>query len=410
VWVRRLSVTDFRSYESAQIELQPGRVVLLGANGQGKTNLVEAIGYAASLDSHRVTSDAALVRAQSQRAVIRLVVAVRGRDVSVELELNPGRANRGRVNGAPVTRMREVLGILRCITFAPEDLRLVKGDPADRRRFLDGLMVQAAPRYVAVRADFDRVLKQRNALLRSAAGRRSADVGATLQVWNERYLPIAAELTWGRMNAVRQLGEPVDAAYDRISPTPDRAVLTYEAASGAVSAAESLSEVHEHLAGALEQAESDEIRRGVTLVGPQRDDLGISLNGEPAKVFASHGESWSLALALRLASFTVLSQITDDPPVLILDDVFAELDELRRARLVEAVTGAEQVIVTAAVESDVPGGYDGQRWTVTKDAVSFVSPIPPDEDAADDPSVGRNPAGRGAPAPPRTEASVRAGR
>jgi len=381
VWVRQVQVSDFRSYETGQLTLQPGRVVLLGANGQGKTNLVEAIGYGASLDSHRATTDAALVRVSAAQAVIRLVVSSNDRDVTIELEINPGRANRARINGNPVQRMREVLGNLRCITFAPEDLRLVKGDPGDRRRFIDGLMVQAAPRYVAVRADFDRVLKQRNALLRSAAGRRSPDVITTLQVWNERYLPVAAELTWGRMNAVRLLREPTTRAYEQISPTADDAGLSYESASVQVATAETMSDVQLQLASALAAAESDEIRRGVTLVGPQRDDLAISLNGQLAKLFASHGESWSLALSLRLASFAVLSQVTDDQPVLILDDVFAELDEYRRAQLAAAVVDAQQVIVTAAVAADVPEGFGQQLWSVRKqgaisDIESFAEVTP----------------------------------
>lgn len=377
MWVRSLEVVDFRSYEKAELQFDQGAVVLIGPNGRGKTNLVEAIGYAAGLDSHRASADATLVRIGAERAVVRLTAVVAERDVRIELEINPGRSNRVRLNGSPLPRVRDVLGIFRCVTFAPEDLRLVKGEPQDRRRFLDGVMVQAAPRYAGIRSDFDKALRQRNALLRSAGSLSSADFDASLSVWDERFLPLAADLTWGRLNAVRQLQEPVTAAYAAISPTRDDGVIAYEAGVSGVSGADSREQVRTLLADALVARRREELRRGVTLIGPHRDDVAVTLNAMPAKTHASHGESWSLALALRLASFRVLHRIGDEPPVLIMDDVFAELDELRRSRLVAAVDDADQLFVTAAVESDVPGELHGQRWQVDKDGASHVEPLPP---------------------------------
>jgi DNA replication and repair protein RecF len=374
MWVRSLAVEDFRSYEKADVEWEPGAVVLCGPNGRGKTNLVEAVGYAAGLTSHRVSTDAALVRVGQERAVVRLGVVVAGRDITIDLQINPGRANQVRVNGAPLPRSRDVLGIFRCVTFAPEDLRLAKGEPVDRRRFLDELIVQAAPRYAAVRADFDKALKQRNALLRAGPGMAKADFAASLQVWNDRYLPAAAELTWGRINAVRRLSEPMAAAYRAISPVPDTCVVEYVSATPRLAEATSVAELSELLAAAMAERQAEEIRRGSTAVGPHRDDLAIRLNDMPARTHASHGESWSLALGLRLAAFAVLSDIGEEPPVLILDDVFAELDQQRRSRLVAAIASAEQVLVTAAVETDVPAELVGQHWNVDQDGTSQVQP------------------------------------
>lgn len=368
MWVKRLHLVDFRSYDEIDLALDPGAVVLLGPNGQGKTNIVEAIAYCAALDSHRVHGDAALVRSGAERAVIRMTVVVGDRETTVELQLNPGKSNRVQINGQPVTRNRDVVGTVRCSLFAPEHLRLVKGDPADRRRFLDTVMVQVAPRYIAVRADFERVLKQRNAALRSLASAPGSEAEAVLTAWDDRYVPIAAELTWGRINAVRQLADVVADSYRRISPAADQVEVEYES-----SVAESRRwDSKEVLAADLQQElavrHRDEVRRGVTLVGPHRDDMALSLNGHAARGYASHGEAWSLALALQLASFHVLHRIADDPPVLVLDDVFAELDEKRRDRLLDAVADAEQVLVTAAVPADVPARLNAQIITVSKDS------------------------------------------
>lgn len=368
MWVKRLHLVDFRSYDEIDLALDPGAVVLLGPNGQGKTNIVEAIAYCAALDSHRVHGDAALVRSGAERAVIRMTVVVGDRETTVELQLNPGKSNRVQINGQPVTRNRDVVGTVRCSLFAPEHLRLVKGDPADRRRFLDTVMVQVAPRYIAVRADFERVLKQRNAALRSLASAPGSEAEAVLTAWDDRYVPIAAELTWGRINAVRQLADVVADSYRRISPAADQVEVEYESSVAESRRWDSKDVVAADLQQELAVRHRDEVRRGVTLAGPHRDDMALSLNGHAARGYASHGEAWSLALALQLASFHVLHRIADDPPVLVLDDVFAELDEKRRDRLLDAVADAEQVLVTAAVPADVPARLNAQIITVSKDS------------------------------------------
>lgn len=368
MWVKRLHLVDFRSYDEIDLALDPGAVVLLGPNGQGKTNIVEAIAYCAALDSHRVHGDAALVRSGAERAVIRMTVVVGDRETTVELQLNPGKSNRVQINGQPVTRNRDVVGTVRCSLFAPEHLRLVKGDPADRRRFLDTVMVQVAPRYIAVRADFERVLKQRNAALRSLASAPGSEAEAVLTAWDDRYVPIAAELTWGRINAVRQLADVVADSYRRISPAADQVEVEYESSVAEFRRWDSKDVLAADLQQELAVRHRDEVRRGVTLVGPHRDDMALSLNGHAARGYASHGEAWSLALALQLASFHVLHRIADDPPVLVLDDVFAELDEKRRDRLLDAVADAEQVLVTAAVPADVPARLNAQIITVSKDS------------------------------------------
>ncbi len=368
MWVKRLHLVDFRSYDEIDLALDPGAVVLLGPNGQGKTNIVEAIAYCAALDSHRVHGDAALVRSGAERAVIRMTVVVGDRETTVELQLNPGKSNRVQINGQPVTRNRDVVGTVRCSLFAPEHLRLVKGDPADRRRFLDSVMVQVAPRYIAVRADFERVLKQRNAALRSLASAPGSEAEAVLTAWDDRYVPIAAELTWGRINAVRQLADVVADSYRRISPAADQVEVEYESSVAEARRWDSKDVVAADLQQELAVRHRDEVRRGVTLAGPHRDDMALSLNGHAARGYASHGEAWSLALALQLASFHVLHRIADDPPVLVLDDVFAELDEKRRDRLLDAVADAEQVLVTAAVPADVPARLNAQIITVSKDS------------------------------------------
>ena len=372
MWVRELALADFRSYESVDVEFSPGEVVLSGLNGRGKTNLVEAVGYAAGLESHRVSSDSALIRRDCERAVIRLTAVIAGRETTIELQINAGRANKVQVNGSPLPRTRDVLGVFRCVTFAPEDLRLVKGEPSERRRFLDGVMAQVAPRYAGVRSDFEKALKQRNALLRSAAGMSASDFAASVQVWDERYVPLAAELTWGRLNAVRRLTEPVALAYQSISPAADTCRINYVSAIPSLVAATSIEEIHGLIIESLIERRSEEMRRGATSVGPHRDDLDLQLNEMPARTHASHGESWSLALSLRLAAFETLTEIGGEPPILILDDVFAELDETRRGRLLAAISPAEQVFITAAVTADVPTGIVGQRWQVDAGDTSHV--------------------------------------
>ena len=401
--VSHLELVDFRSYPRAELDLGPGATVLLGPNGQGKTNVVEAVGFLSTLASHRVATDAPLVRSGAERAVVRAVVERAGRRVQVELEIVPGRANRARVNSSPVRRPAEVLGILRTVLFAPEDLDLVKGDPGGRRAFLDSFLVACAPRWSAVRSDYDRIVRQRTALLRSAGGRGRVgpaldDVGS-LDSWDDHLVRVGAQLVAGRVWAVALLGPRLRAAYaalvDGRAPAdaggdaedghradrdaaPERgagAVLrcgaldaagidTTGLADGAVDAdavhagtdPEILAAAEHGLRVDLERRRGEELDRGLCLVGPHRDDLHLTVGALPARGYASHGESWSVALALRLATFEVLRRRIDDggDPVLLLDDVFAELDDRRRSRLADLVADAEQVLVTAAVLDDVP--------------------------------------------------------
>jgi len=384
VHLRRFSVTDFRSWPEAELELEPGVTVLVGSNGAGKTNLVEGVGYLATLGSHRVASDAPLVRRGATTAVLRGEVIHHGRRLGVELEINSTGSNRARVNRSAVARPRDVLGILRSVLFAPEDLALVRGDPGERRRFLDDLLVARHPRYAGVRADYDRVLKQRSALLKSAKGLRGAprsrpsrssgssasseepDDVATLEVWDGHLARHGAALLAGRRELVVALAPYAREAFTGIAPSSDEIGLDYRSSVGAAGVAELPSdpaELEELLLRRLAEVRRQEIERGVCLVGPHRDELELALGEGPAKGYASHGESWAFALALRLASYRLL--LADDvEPVLVLDDVFAELDSARRRALAGLVADAEQVLVTAAVAEDVPPELDGIRFHV----------------------------------------------
>ena len=373
--LRHLAVVDFRSWERAELDLDPGVSVLVGPNGVGKTNLVEAVGYLATLGSHRVASDAPLVRRGAERAVVRGAVVHRGRELSVEVEVAPGRANRARVNRAPVARPRDVLGILRTVLFAPEDLALVRGDPAERRRFLDDLLVARLPRYAAVRADHDRVLRQRSALLKTAraAGRGAGADLRTLDVWDGHLARHGAALLAGRLALVDDLAGPAAEAFAEVAPTSEPVALVYRASVEGDGAGgplpRSADELEPLLLDALTRVRAQEVDRGVCLVGPHRDDLELRLGPGPAKGYASHGESWALALALRLASYRVLCADGAEP-VLVLDDVFAELDDRRRRALAGVAARAEQVLVTAAVADDVPADLRGVRFAVSGGGVA----------------------------------------
>ncbi|MDR3031834.1 MAG: DNA replication/repair protein RecF, partial [Kitasatospora sp.] len=356
--VAHLSLADFRSYARVEVPLDPGVTAFVGPNGQGKTNLVEAVGYVATLGSHRVATDAPLIRLGAERAVIRAsVVAQGGRSTLVELELTAGKANRARLNRSDNVRPRDVLGVLRTVLFAPEDLALVKGDPGERRRFLDELLTARAPRLAGVRSDYERVLKQRNALLRTAAmarragGGKSADL-ATLEVWDGHLARAGAELTAFRIQLVAALQPLVAEAYRQLAPGAGDTVLEYRSSfEGELPT--SREQAEQQLLEALRATRRQEVERGLTLVGPHRDELLLRLGPLPAKGYASHGESSSYALALRLASAELLRSEGGEP-VRVLDDVFAERDARRRDRLAELVAGGEQVLVTAAVAEDVP--------------------------------------------------------
>jgi DNA replication and repair protein RecF len=389
--VAHLSLRDFRSYAEVELPLDAGVTALVGPNGQGKTNLVEAVGYLATLGSHRVAQDAPLVRLGAERAVVRGQVVRDDRQLLVELEITPGRANRARVNQSPVPRPRDVLGILRSVLFAPEDLALVKGDPSERRRFLDELLVLRHPRFAGVRSDYDRVLKQRNALLKSGAGRRVEQVDLrTLEVWDSHLGTVGGELLAARLDLVDALRPLVDKAYQSVAESgfasSGPATIDYRSSlfeprrpergtSGEGGLGQGRDDVplvadKDLLAAALldrmAAERKAELERGISLVGPHRDELVLKLGPLPAKGYASHGESWSFALALRLASYDLLRAEADSggEPVLVLDDVFAELDDHRRGRLAAMVAGAEQVLVTAAVPGDVPELLTGARVDV----------------------------------------------
>jgi DNA replication and repair protein RecF len=402
VHLKHLSVTDFRSYPSAELPLEPGVTTLIGLNGQGKTNLVEAAGYLATLGSHRVASDTPLVRAGTQQAVIRGLVIRDGRETMIELEINTGRANgrnRARLNRSPASRPREVLGSLRTVLFAPEDLGLVKGDPSERRRFLDELLVARQPRWAGVRADYDKVLRQRNALLKSAApvlrrgvrhshrastslstGAVDKDVDAadsalhTLDVWNSHLAKVGAQLLYARLRLMRDLTPYLASAYDEVSAAHSDARIAYKSSlreemslAIAAGAVPEMQELHDELLASLDAVRVNEIERGVSLVGPHRDDVVLTLGQLPAKGYASHGESWSLALGLRLAAYQLLRHDLGEDPVLILDDVFAELDSGRRERLATLIADCEQVLITAAFPGDVPTSLSeaGTTYRVT---------------------------------------------
>ncbi|MET8355899.1 DNA replication/repair protein RecF [Micromonospora sp. NPDC005171] len=376
MYVHRLELVDFRSYERVAVDLQPGANVLIGANGVGKTNLVEALGYVATLDSHRVATDAPLVRMGATSAVIRCAVVHDGRELLVELEIVPGKANRARLGRSPARRARDVLGALRLVLFAPEDLELVRGDPAERRRYLDDLLVNRQPRYAGVRADYERVVKQRNALLRTAylarktGGSRGGDLG-TLAVWDTHLAQHGAELLAGRLELVSALTPHVAKAYDAVAAGRGAASITYRPSIELAEPTTDRAALAEALTAALAASRSAEIERGTTLVGPHRDELALSLGPLPAKGYASHGESWSFALALRLAGYDLL-RADGIEPVLVLDDVFAELDTGRRERLAELVGGASQLLVTCAVDDDVPAALRGTRYQVGEGTVRRV--------------------------------------
>ncbi|MGA3526815.1 DNA replication/repair protein RecF [Melissospora conviva] len=376
MYVRRLELVDFRSYERVSLELEPGPNVFVGPNGVGKTNLIEALGYVATLDSHRVATDAPLVRMGAAAAVIRCAVTHEGRELLVELEIVPGKANRARIGRSPARRARDVLGALRMVLFAPEDLELVRGDPAERRRYLDELLVTRQPRYAGVRADYERVVKQRNALLRTSylarrtGGTRGGDL-STLDVWDAQLARYGAELLAGRLELVTALTPHVAKAYDAVAAGQGAAGIAYRPSFELEPVGGDRAALEAGLAAALTQSRSAEIDRGTTLVGPHRDDLTLTLGPLPAKGYASHGECWSFALALRLAAYDLL-RADGIEPVLALDDVFAELDAGRRERLAELVGGAAQLLVTCAVDDDLPVALRGTRYQVEQGTVTRV--------------------------------------
>jgi DNA replication and repair protein RecF len=376
MFVDHLHLVDFRSYESVDVELGAGVEIFVGANGHGKTNLVEAIEYLSTLTSHRVSSDQPLVRVGAERAVIRARVQAGiddPRQLQLEVEITPGKANRARLNRSPLRRARELVGVLRTVVFAPDDLAIVKGDPSERRRFLDDLVVSRWPRLAGVRADYDRALRQRNTLLKSLNGRYrgggpSGEIDSTLHVWDSHLADAGGDLLQARLATLADLAPHVHKAYAEIAPTNNDAIAEYKASidlsAGAARAALAAAMLH-----AMAALRSEEVARGISLVGPHRDDITLTLGMLPARGYASHGESWSFALALKLGSFSLL-RADGIEPVLVLDDVFAELDATRRDRLATAVSAAEQVLVTVAVDADVPQLLRGRRYSVSAGSVT----------------------------------------
>lgn len=370
VHVARLALHDFRSYAEVDVEMGAGPIAFVGANGQGKTNLVEAVDYLARLDSHRVSSDTPLVRAGTERAIVRAEVVRQDRTALIEVEINPGRSNRARVNRSDLPRVRDLLGTVRTVLFSPEDLALVKGDPSDRRRFLDEHLLMQSVRQAGVKADYERTLRQRNTLLKTARGRQ-VDM-STLSVWDERLATLGGEITARRLVVLDEIAPHLEERHAGVAASAAEARRTvtasYVAKTGVPHAdhPRDLEGCRDLLLRSIEERRRDELDRGVSLVGPHRDDVELRIGELPAKGYASHGESWSLALALRLASFDHLRapERGADDPILILDDVFAELDTGRRDHLASMAEHVEQVLVTAAVDGDVPPGLRGRRFRV----------------------------------------------
>jgi DNA replication and repair protein RecF len=398
VRVLHLSLTDFRNYASAEVALARGPNLFVGRNGQGKTNLVESLGYLATLGSHRVSSDAAMIRQGTDSAVVRARLESEGRELLAEVQINRSGANRAQVNRSAV-KPRELPRYFTSVLFAPEDLALVRGEPSGRRRFLDELLVTRAPRFAGVQADYDRVLRQRNTLLKSAraSGVKAGQLG-TLDIWDERLVALGTEIVVARERLVADLAPEVARAYAAVAGEDHAARLsTVLSIRGAAvdddapapeAPTEQVApvEVADVFRGALARVRPSELDRGLSLVGPHRDDLFLSLNGLPARGYASHGESWSFALALKLASAAVIrAGASTGDPVIVLDDVFAELDGSRRERLADAVADYEQVLITAAVEEDVPDRLAAHTVRISAGTIvddTTDAPVGPDTDAS----------------------------
>ncbi len=371
--VSHVALDDFRSYRHAVVEFAPGTTVLLGSNGQGKTNLVEAVSYLSAFSSHRVSAEQALVRLplsadepQPGGAVVRVRLVTAGeRETVIELEIVRGKANRAKVNRTQV-RPREVLGLLKSVVFSPEDLQIVRGDPQVRRQFLDDLLIQQHPLIAQVKSDFEKVARQRAALMKSAQSqlrRGFTPDFSTVEVWDDTFAQLSAQLSLARVGLVEELRGPAAHAYEEIGGSPRKLDIEFLASQGNCPVDGDVATIAGELKEILASSRMKEAERGVNLFGAHRDDLKLTLGGMPVKGYASHGETWSVALSLRLGAFELLSR-DGDTPILILDDVFAELDSSRRAGLTRMITEAEQVLITAAVADDVPQELHAQVHAV----------------------------------------------
>ena len=375
--VKHLTLSNFRNYESVELPLTTGVNLLVGKNGQGKTNLAEAIFYAATLSSHRVSGYLPLIRQGENKAIVRVLARFEDRENLLELELNTETANRARINKSDTPRVRDILGYVNAVIFSPEDLDIVKRDPSNRRAFIDELIVQLSPRMSAVYSDYERVLKQRNTLLRTAKNMTSSSSGlSTLDSWDQSLIRIGSEIIATRFDVANRLAPYLSEAYAAIADEKNdpsiqlkSSLIANDPESDGTSAqlvTGDKSEIEELFRERLSLVRNKEIERGITLVGPHRDDLLLLLGTLPAKGYISHGESWSYALALKIASASLIRKdARAGDPILILDDVFAELDSTRRSRLASLISHNEQVIITAAVAEDVPSELRATKFMVT---------------------------------------------
>ena len=351
--ISKLTLRDFRNHTNLNLSFLPGATTIVGPNGRGKTNIVEAVHYLATLGSHRVSQDGPLIKNGLTTAHVDATVIKHDRQAQVELTINYPGVNKVMLNGAALTKPKDLLGLVSTVIFSPEDLDLIKGDPSSRRRFIDDFSTLLAPKFINTRSEYERTLKQRNTLLKSLGRRNPTESAkATLTAWDEQLVTHGSELIATRLRNLTKLQPHISSFGNTISGNSEPLIVNY---SSAWLAKETVlvTEIENEFRTQLEKRFKDEVERGLTLVGPHRDDLDILLSDMPAKGYASHGQSWSIAIALRLATFTVL-RAHDDDPILILDDVFAELDEKRRTRLINAITGVEQTLITAAVLEDIP--------------------------------------------------------
>jgi len=338
VIVGRIDLKDFRNYTDASFVLTPGVTAVVGRNGQGKTNLAEGLAFLATLQSFRGVPPEALIRSGCEQAVIRAeVVQDDGRVILIEAELNRNGRNRVFVNRQRLVRTRDLLGVLRVSVFSPDDLSLVKGAPGERRTFLDNALVALSPKHDALQRDLDRIIRQRNTLLKQAGGRLTDDVSFTLDVWDAKFAQAGDELGTARAALVENMGPLLHSAYSALADHDTPVVGTYEPAWRRAGLAE-----------ALAAARLDDVRRGVSTVGPHRDELDLFIHDMPARTHASQGEQRTLALALRMAVHRLITERTDSPPVLVLDDVLSELDPVRSRSLLEHLPAAQVILTTAA--------------------------------------------------------------
>jgi len=360
VLITNLNLTNYRSYTTLDLSLDPGVSIFVGKNGEGKTNIAEAILYLTFLSSHRASGNTPLIKLGNQSAYIRAKVKYPEREILVELEINSDKANRAKVNQNQVRSQKEIFGIVQTIYFSPEDLDIVRGDPGERRRFIDQLLTLRSPRIAGVISDYERAVKQRNSLLKTRA---SIDA---LNPWDKQVAELGGELITLRMLALDELKPIFNQVYKGISETkPAEIVYKSSIENPSLNQRENSEKILERLIN----NRGAELERGLTLTGPHRDDLLLILGDHLVKGYASHGESWSIALSLKLATYNLLKS-DGLSPILILDDVFSELDEERRERLAEIAKAAEQTIITVAVENDLPKSITGTKYLVRSGMVS----------------------------------------